>query len=303
MKTKKIKQTSNLNKTKSKSKSRTLILDEIVSKNEKIDYKIAVPTYKRYDTFKNKTFKLLLEHKIPAENIYIFVANNEEKKLYEKALDKSTYNKIVVGKKGLKNQRNFIIDYFNEGDYVIELDDDLDGLYTLKDQSNVIKKDHVLIKLPSLEKLIYDAYGLMKKYNIYIFGIYPVHNPFFMSNKITTKLKFIVGPFFGFINRKNKKFKVDIDEKDDVLRTLIYYKEDGRVLRFNNVCLKTAYYKEPGGMQAEEKDRKVEALKSAHILIKRFPNFTKLNLTKKSGHPEVRLYDKNPKYKNINIKL
>ena len=56
-------------------------------------------------------------------------------------------------------------------------------------------------------------------------------------------------------------------------------------------------------MQAEQKDRKEEALKSAHILIKKFPNFTKLNLTKKSGHPEVRLNDKTPKYKNINIKL
>ena len=101
--------------------------------------------HKRYDTFKNKTFKLLLEHKIPAENIYVFVANNEEKKLYEKVLDKSKYNKIVVGKKGLRNQRNFIIDYFNEGDYLIQLDDDLDGLYILKD-NNIIKKDNELIK-------------------------------------------------------------------------------------------------------------------------------------------------------------
>ena len=84
----------------------------------------------------------------------------------------------------------------------------------------------------------------MKLYNIYLFG-YILYIIFFMSNKITTKLKFIVGPFFGIINEKNKKFKLDLDEKEDVLRTLIHYKEDGRVLRFNNVCLKTAYYKEP----------------------------------------------------------
>ena len=268
------------------------------------DYVIAIPSYKRHKELAGKTLALLKQDDtISRDAVYIFVANKSEKKVYENFLDPNSYNKIVVGKKGLKNQRNFIINYFNEGQYVIELDDDLDGLYTLKDKNNIIKEKHKLIKLPNLEKLIYDAYGIMKKYDIYLFGIYPVHNPFFMSNKITTKLKFIVGPFFGFINRKNKHFKVDIDEKDDVLRTLIYYKEDGRVLRFNNVCLKTSYYKEPGGMQAEKKDRKVEALKSAHILIKRYPNFTKLNLTKKSGHPEVRLYDKTPKYKNINIKL
>ena len=142
MKTKKIKQTSKLNKTqsKSKSKTKTLILDDIVSKNKNIDYKIVVPTFKRYDTFKNKTFKLLLDYKIPAKNIYIFVANNEEKKLYEKVLDKSKYNKIVVGKKGLRNQRNFISDYFNENDYLIQLDDDLDGLYILKDKTMLLKR-------------------------------------------------------------------------------------------------------------------------------------------------------------------
>ena len=121
MKTKKINQIKNLNKTKSKSKTKTLILDEIISKNVNVNYKIVIPTYKRYDTFKNKTFKLLIDYKIPAKNIYIFVANNEEKTLYEKVLDKSKYNKIIVGKKGLKNQRNFICDYFDENEYIIEL--------------------------------------------------------------------------------------------------------------------------------------------------------------------------------------
>ena len=42
-------------------------------------------------------------------------------------------------------------------------------------------------------------------------------------------------------------------------------------------------------MQEEKKDRKKEAMKSAHYLIKKYPNITKLNLTKKSGFPEVKL--------------
>ena len=50
-----------------------------------------------------------------------------------------------------------------------------------------------------------------------------------------------------------------------------------------------------GGMQSENKDRKAEALKSANYLIKKFPNYCKLYLKKKSGNPEVRLKDRTQK--------
>ena len=57
-------------------------------------------------------------------------------------------------------------------------------------------------------------------------------------------------------------------------------------------------------MQSENKNRKKEALKSAKVLIKRFPNYCKLYLKKKSGHPEVRLRDitKNKNYKKKTAK-
>jgi hypothetical protein len=62
---------------------------------------------------------------------------------------------------------------------------------------------------------------------------------------------------------------------------------DQKVLRFNNISIVTKYYKTPGGMQSEKKNRKTEALKSAKYLHKKYPNITKIKLTKKSGVPEI----------------
>ena len=97
---------------------------------------------------------------------------------------------------------------------------------------------------------------------------------------------------WGIINRKDKSLSLTIDEKEDVERTLLHYKRDNGVLRYNNITIKTSYYSEKGGMQSENKNRKDEALKSANYLVKKFPHYCKLYLGKKSGHPEVRLKDR-----------
>ena len=43
-----------------------------------MDYKIAIPSYKRSETIKNKTLKLLNEYGIDNKRITIFVANKEQ---------------------------------------------------------------------------------------------------------------------------------------------------------------------------------------------------------------------------------
>ena len=48
-----------------------------------LNYKIAIPSYKRHKTLKNKTLNLLNKYNIDTKIIYIFVADNEEKQIYE----------------------------------------------------------------------------------------------------------------------------------------------------------------------------------------------------------------------------
>lgn len=82
-------------------------------------YKIAIPSYSRSDIIKNKTLNTLERFNIPKSLIYIFVVQ-EEYDLYN-SLD---YN-VIVGNKGLINQRKFIENYFNENELIICIDDDI----------------------------------------------------------------------------------------------------------------------------------------------------------------------------------
>ena len=126
----------------------------------------------------------------------------------------------------------------------------------------------------------------------FLWGIYPIANPYFMSPKVTSELKFIVGPMFGIINRKDGSLKLTIDEKENVERTLQYFMKDKAVLRLNNVTVITKYYTNPGGMQADKdakKKRMLDAEKSAQYLHKKYPDLTKIFYRKKTNRPEIKL--------------
>ena len=136
------------------------------------------------------------------------------------------------------------------------------------------------------------AFKRLKMEGLFLFGVYPVDNPFFMSNKVTTDLRFIVGPFWGKVNRRSVKLTIDPHgEKEDSERTLKHYVKDSGVLRFNNVCIKTTFYKPKGGLQSWNRDRKKESLVSAKLLVKSFPGLATLYF-RKNGHPELRLKDR-----------
>jgi len=254
------------------------------------DYVVAIPSYNRADTISDKTLYVLNSKRINPKNIFIFVANKEQEKEYLSKVNKSLYNKIIVGVIGLRDQRNYITKYYPEGQPIVELDDDVEEMYQIsasgKDKEN--NKPHIITDLDTFFK---DAFKKCREHGAHLWGIYPVNNPFFMSKKITHDLRFVVGPVWGKINRKNPKLKLELNEKEDVERTLHNYDMDKAVIRYNDITMKTQYYKTEGGMQSEKKNRQKEALKSAKYLIKKYPKYTRLYLGKKSEHPEVKLND------------
>ena len=130
-----------------------------------------------------------------------------------------------------------------------------------------------------------------KKANCRFWGVYPSANGFFMKPTVTTDLKFCVGPFWGCFN-PGKEVRIDIGqgEKEDYQRTLQFWEADGVVVRLNFVAPKTAYYKEPGGMQDDGMEARVAKQKTAvAALMKRWPQYIKMNPRRKSGYPEILL--------------
>ena len=236
---------------------------------------IAIPTYNRSNVIERKTLTTLLGGGIKPSQIYIFVANETEKKLYE-AIPPSKYNQIIVGKLGIVNQRNFIKDYFKEGDHVVSIDDDIEGLYRLHSGK--------LTKIKDVHSFFMKAFDVLTKEKKYMWGIYPVFNPYFMNNTVSKNLSFIIGALHGYIVRHDKSLNLTTQVKEDYEQSILYYLKDGGVIRFNNVTIKTKFLA-PGGVG---KDRFARNKKSAKYLQKKYPSLVTI-FHRKNGMAEIRL--------------
>jgi len=216
-------------------------------------YVICIPSYKRANICNEKTLKTLHENQIDPSKIYVYVTE-EEYDLYDVTLDKTFYNKLIIGEIGLVQQRQFIINQWEINKQIVFLDDDIEKIdLTLSDSQN-------------LDYFINHAFTECKNHKSYIWGVYAVYNPYFRKARkvMNTNLNYIVGAFYGIINRHLESIKLTITlngQKEDVERTLKYFVNDGIILRFNKIGFITKYYGKEGGL-GTFKDR-IEPMKEA----------------------------------------
>ncbi len=236
----------------------------------KNDYVICIPSYKRANLCNDKTLSTLHKHHIDSKHIVVYVANKEEYDLYINVLDKKMYTKLIIGKKGLVPQRQFIMEQYPEKKHIVFLDDDVESI----DLSLSIE-----FKKHSLDYFIKYAFNESIKQKSYIWGVYAVFNPFFRSarKEMTTDLNYIVGAFYGIINRpKLKNIQLTITkengQKEDVERTLKYFIFDGIVLRFNKIGFTTKYYGKEGGLGKFE-DRIKPMKEASKKLEEKYPDY------------------------------
>jgi hypothetical protein len=221
---------------------------------------------------------MLSTNNISKNRIYIYVVK-EDYEMYKKTLDPSHYNKIIIGKKGLVQQRDFIMNQYPEGQPIVFLDDDVESV------------DLSLSTFKSLDTFFKEAFQIAKNKNAFIWGVYPVFNPFFRKPRkdIETCLNYIVGAFYGIWNRR-PSIKLTLTkngQKEDVERTIRYFKKDGIVIRFSKVGFVTKYYGKEGGLGTFE--NRLLPMKEASVRLKHtFPTYGEIK-TKKNGMTEFRL--------------
>jgi len=192
--------------------------------------------------------------------------------------------------------RNHIHESFPPGTRMVWLDDDITRLCKMTiDQTVPDLRSSKRFPLSPLTKeefwaFIEDAFRDLTSHSLHLFGIYPVKNGFFMKDlpAKTTDLRFIVGCFWGCIN-PDPPLVLSIEEKEDFERTLILYERDLGVLRYNHIAPVTSYYKEKGGMQSRQQDRKETGKQSCQYLLEKYPQYCRLYTSKKNGMFEVRL--------------
>jgi hypothetical protein len=185
------------------------------------------------------------------------------------------YNKLIVGKKGLVPQRQFISNQWSENQKIVFLDDDIESIDLSLSP---------LFKKHNLDYFIKYAFSECSNYKSYIWGVYAVFNPFFRKarKEMTTDLNYIVGAFYGIINRpKLKAVQLTITkengQKEDVERTLKYFLHDGIVLRFNKIGFVTKYYGKEGGLGRFE-DRIKPMLEASKKLKERYGDYGEIKM-------------------------
>jgi len=253
-----------------------------------MDYQIAIPSYKRPETIKNKTLKLLMDHNIDKNKITIFVADNDEEKIYKQSLGNEY--KIVVGVHTIGNQRNFIERYYNENTKVVMFDDDLDGVF--------IKNENNLDPIDNIENdLIINGFNECLKNNSYVFGVYAAANAYFMLNRIYTKLCYIPGGVFGVIIQHDNFLQRKTNHGEDYEYSIRQYIKNKIVVRFDYITIKSKFFKEQGGLQTIRTKQYI--YDSIKWIQDEFPEYCKMYIRKSSGNAELRLKD-NSKQIDIN---
>lgn len=246
------------------------------------DYIVCIPSYKRNTICKQRTLATLARYNIDASKIYVYVADQDECQNYSSVLDKTTYNELRIGVKGLVAQRQHIAKEWGENKHLLFLDDDIEDV------------DLSFTTHTTLDAFIRYAFEKCIEHKSFIWGVNPVFNPFFRKGEdrqvMTTYLNIIVGAFYGVINRPqcdelNLALTTLNDAKEDVERTIKYFIKDGIVLRFNKVGFKTKYYGADGGGLGKFKDRLKPMADACAVLQQHYDSYGKIK-TRKNGMTE-----------------
>jgi len=244
-----------------------------------MEYVVAIPSYQRPISLETKTLKTLKDGGVRSSQIYIFVANNEEYDIYYNKIPKDLYKEIIVGELGIANQRIFISKFFKDQVKIVSCDDDIEEFHLF-----ISKKEKV--KINDVDGMFINNFVELERENCFFWGMYPVSNPYFMSDKIRTGLYFCIGVCHGYINRHIDSLypSPQSEGKEDYESNILFYLHDKKILRFDYLSFKTKF-NAVGGLGKFRFDMNKKA---QEYLVKQYPKFCKATF-RKNGMAEIKL--------------
>lgn len=246
-----------------------------------MSYIIVIPTHKRNQMARDKTLRFLRKHDIPDNIIFIMpsLATEWEEREGE------NYNIIRGQSESILDARNNIIQYFDEGQQIIEMDDDIDDIIDKEGQGVVDLK--AIIKR-NFERSEGSLWGFCSNDNMY-----------FSNGMLKIGLYSIINSFLGYTN--DKSIHLTMKEKEDFERCILFWKKGKNCYKFTDYGIKTKYWKNKGGLQAKynEADRNAVQKKVAIEMYEKYPTLTFIS-ERKNGKTDIK-FKRQKTNKNVEI--
>lgn len=243
--------------------------------------KYAIPSRGRAASINDRTLATLRRLGVSGSEISVFVAPDEFDE-YKAAVGDAW---VVEGRLGMGANRHAILDSYPPGTQLVQIDDDISDIVFREDERTLRPVE------PEQWAAIVDlAFRWCRRTGARLWGVYPVANAMFMKDRIRADLTYICGNLYGCVTGGDE-LRPSLEDKEDYERTLQCYAADGAVVRIEYVSTRTRFYDAAGGMQTDGQRTEARIRESADELVRRFPRYAKLNLTKRSGHAELRLRD------------
>lgn len=234
---------------------------------------MAIPSYRRPGLFMHRTYEILYASDLLDKSTVFCVAEEEEQ--YRKLPPiRDGRLALVVGVRGLIQQKQFIYDYYPEGTHIVMMDDDIEHFITWE------KK-----QIQDIRPIIHKGFRHCRDRGARLWGVYPVANPFFFNREVSYGLKFIIGNLYGIIKRGMSEIPADaISHKEDIYRSCAYFKRDGVVVRINDVAPVSKFLRG----DSLEASRELHD-RGADMIVRDFPEYAKKFYRKRTGFAEIRL--------------
>lgn len=195
----------------------------------------------------------------------ILFMHKEEKATYR---DAGIENKIITHKcKTSSTARNFILEYFDKGDRIIMMDDDVKkvGRFLVRRNKTIAEP----MTGTEFYKHLVNGFELAKKHGAGLFGVAPTTNTLNFHN-MTSVATFVNGPCMGIVVSK-LRFDEECMNKSDYDFTLQHIKAGQLTFRLDYLWQKNDYNKMDGGTRFYRTKKKEE--KTYYYLLGKWPGY------------------------------
>lgn len=244
-------------------------------------FEVAIPSHDRVRRLTGQSLRMLADGGVDRERITIFV-DEPELAHYKTQLDPGLYGHLERGGRLMREQYAAMEAHYDEGTHLLCMDDDIKSIRQRIDMQH----SEPVGDVRSLVQLLFELAG---RNGTGLWGLYPIHNPFFMKARTNVGLHFLIGQVYGMVVDHSPELQVRFPAKTDYERTLRWFRRDGAVTRFDFLAADT-HMLAPGGLRAPDRpDRHEYNELAVDALLAEFGQFVRVKAKQSKLGREIRL--------------